>query len=113
VLNNLIGNALRYTPQSGKITVRVIRLTAPAGTLQVSVTDTGPGIDPAALSYVFDRFYRADPSRARTSGGSGLGLAIVKQLIEMHGGTVQAISPMFTSADQEEYGAQISFTLPG
>lgn len=111
VMNNLLTNALRYTPTSGNITIRV------SGTLnnefiRVSVTDTGTGIAPGDLPFVFDRFYRADKSRARTSGGSGLGLAIVKQLVEAHGGQVIAESPVFTSKEGSSFGTCISFTLP-
>jgi len=113
VLNNLIGNALRYTPQDGKISVRAVKFPSSTGLIQVSVTDTGPGIDPAALPFVFERFYRADKSRARASGGSGLGLAIVKQLVEAHGGKVEAVSPVFSNADQQGYGTRITFTLQG
>ncbi len=112
VLNNLIGNALRYTPPEGKITVRATSLSDQKGLVQVSVTDTGSGIDPEALPYIFDRFYRAEKSRARNRGGSGLGLAIVKQLVEAHGGEVEAASPIFQSEKQQGYGTQISFTLP-
>jgi two-component system sensor histidine kinase BaeS len=111
VLNNLISNALRYTPEGGKIMVRAEALSAERS-IQVSVTDTGSGIDPQALPYVFDRFYRADKSRARFSGGSGLGLAIVKQLVEAHGGKVTAFSPVFQNSDQSGYGTRITFTLP-
>ena len=113
VLNNLIGNALRYTPHDGKIIVSAVKSTGSAGTIQISVTDTGSGIDPEALPFVFDRFYRADQSRARNSGGSGLGLAIVKQLVEAHGGKVEAISPVFSNADKQGYGTRITITLPG
>jgi signal transduction histidine kinase len=112
VMNNLLGNALRYTPEGGEITVRAARLTVPAPALQISVTDTGPGIDPAALPLVFDRFYRADKSRTRSSGGSGLGLAIVKQLVEAHGGTVQAQSPAFKNGVESEFGTKMIFTIP-
>jgi len=113
VLNNLIGNALRYTPRDGKIIVRVVKSPGSAGTIQISVTDTGLGIDPEALPFVFDRFYRADQSRARNSGGSGLGLAIVKQLVEAHGGKVEAVSPVFSNDDKQGYGTRITITLPG
>jgi signal transduction histidine kinase len=113
VLNNLIGNALRYTPQNGKIIVSAVRSPGSAGTIQISVTDTGSGIDPVALPFVFDRFYRADQSRARNSGGSGLGLAIVKQLVEAHGGKIEAVSPVFSNADKQGYGTRITITLPG
>jgi two-component system OmpR family sensor kinase/two-component system sensor histidine kinase BaeS len=112
VLNNLIGNALRYTPKDGTITVGIAPAPGLTNTVKVSVTDTGPGIDPEALPFVFDRFYRSDKSRSRASGGSGLGLAIVKQLVEAHGGKVEAVSPVFRSADHQEYGTRISFTLP-
>jgi two-component system OmpR family sensor kinase/two-component system sensor histidine kinase BaeS len=112
VLNNLIGNALRYTPKDGTITVGVAPAPGLTNTVQVSVANTGPGIDPEALPFVFDRFYRSDKSRSRASGGSGLGLAIVKQLVEAHGGKVEAVSPVFRSADHQEYGTRISFTLP-
>jgi signal transduction histidine kinase len=111
VLNNLISNALRYAPEGGIITVQVSK--SPSGSsLQFSVTDTGAGIDAENLPYVFDRFYRADRSRARSSGGSGLGLAIVKQLVEAHGGSVQAESPIFRNENQQGFGSRISFTLP-
>ena len=112
VLNNLIGNALRYTPNDGTITVGVALAPGLTNTVQVFVTDTGPGIDPEDLPFVFDRFYRSDKSRSRASGGSGVGLAIVKQLVEAHGGKVVAVSPVFHSADHQEYGTRISFALP-
>jgi signal transduction histidine kinase len=112
VLNNLISNALRYTPQAGKIVVSATKSTGLGDAIQISVTDTGPGIDPKALPFVFDRFYRADQSRTRNSGGSGLGLAIVKQLVDAHGGKVEAISPVFSNADKRGYGTRITITLP-
>lgn len=108
VLGNLLSNALRYTPTGGRITVcafaEVERNTE--SVVVVEVTDTGSGIAPADLPYVFDRFYRADKSRTRTSGGSGLGLAIVKQLVEAHGGYITAQPNM---AGQ---GVTFTFTLP-
>lgn len=107
VLNNLIGNALCYTPEGGTITVQGNFLTA-ADSLEVSVSDTGEGIDPEDLPFIFDRFYRADKSRARASGGSGLGLAIVKQLVEAHGGSIRAESPIH----QGGYGTKFTLTLP-
>jgi signal transduction histidine kinase len=111
VLNNLISNAIHYTPNDGTITIKGSFLPED-GSLQVSVIDTGPGIDPENLPYVFDRFYRADKSRTRASGGSGLGLAIVKQLVEAHGGKVSAISPVFQSEGRQGFGTKISFILP-
>lgn len=90
VLSNLVSNALRYTPEGGQI---VLGATA-NGDRQVVLTvrDTGPGIAPDDLPFIFDRFYRADKARAAESGGSGLGLAIAKALAEAHGGalTVQS-----------------------
>ena len=111
VLNNLISNALRYTAEDGNITVQA-SFPSNGSSLHVSVTDTGAGIDPENLPYVFDRFYREDKSRTRSSGGSGLGLAIIKQLVEAHGGKVLAQSPIFQSENQQRYGTKISFTLP-
>ncbi len=112
VLNNLLGNALRYAPVGGKIMLGAQKSPGLPGFIQVSVTDTGPGIDPADLPYIFDRFYRADQSRTHASGGSGLGLAIVKQLVEAHGGKVNVTSPIFSNADQQGYGTRFTFTLP-
>ncbi|MCX6048813.1 MAG: ATP-binding protein [Chloroflexi bacterium] len=90
VLNNLLDNALRHTPANGNVTVKVAA--EPSG-IGLTVTDSGEGIAAADLSHVFDRFYRADPSRHRATGGAGLGLAIVRQLVEAHGGKVEATSP--------------------
>jgi two-component system OmpR family sensor kinase/two-component system sensor histidine kinase BaeS len=112
VLNNLIGNALRYTPRDGKIVVSATKFPDSDENIQISVTDTGLGIDPEALPFVFDRFYRADQSRARNSGGSGLGLAIVKQLVEAHGGIVEAVSPVCSNADKQGYGTRITIIIP-
>jgi len=112
VLSNLISNALRYTPAGGEIVVRAAREQAAAGFLNVSVTDSGPGISAEALPYIFDRFYRADKGRDRASGGSGLGLAIVRQLVESHHGQVQASSPGYTNPDGSLCGTQITFSLP-
>jgi two-component system sensor histidine kinase BaeS len=89
VIRNLLDNALHYTPTGGKVELVV---TGGAGEAMLSVIDTGSGIAPEDLPHVFDRFYRADPSRSRVSGGSGLGLAIVRQLVEVHGGSVWAES---------------------
>ncbi|MFC1988775.1 sensor histidine kinase [Chloroflexota bacterium] len=85
VIRNLINNALQFTPEGGNITVR---LTSDSDGIIVSVADTGSGIPAEDLPYVFDRFYRVDRSRTRSTGGSGLGLAIVKQLVEAQKGSV-------------------------
>ncbi len=110
ILNNLVTNALRYTGQGGSITVQA-RPSSSGHGVQVSVTDTGAGIDPQDLPHIFDRFYRADKSRTRLSGGSGLGLAIVKQLVEAHGGQVGVESPISQAADGRRFGTRFFFTL--
>jgi signal transduction histidine kinase len=91
VLNNLVSNALRYTPSGGAITLAATR--APGG-LRFSVSDTGQGISPDALPRIFDRFYRADSSRSQSQGESGLGLAIAKAIVEAHGGTISVASEL-------------------
>lgn len=96
VVANLLANALQYTPSSGTVTIAVDTVTEDSDhfidkpSLVISFTDTGKGIEPDSLPYVFDRFYRADDSRSRADGGTGLGLAIVKQMVEAHGGQVWA-----------------------
>jgi len=102
VLRNLLSNAAAHTPRGGEIAVSA----AAAGQeVAVSVRDTGTGIAPEHLPYVFDRFYRADKSRARQTGGAGLGLAIAKQLVVAHGGSITVES----AAGQ---GSTFTFTLP-
>ena len=91
VLANLLTNALRYTPEKGNITLRGEATNEGA---RITVIDTGAGIPPEDLPYIFDRFWRGDKSRARTEGSSGLGLAITKQLVLAHGGTVIAESEL-------------------
>lgn len=85
VLRNLLSNALRHTQSGGRV---ALALRAEDGRAVVEVSDTGAGIPPEALPHVFDRFYRADPSRSRATGGSGLGLAIARQLVRAHGGDI-------------------------
>ncbi|ADG07168.1 HAMP domain-containing sensor histidine kinase [Kyrpidia tusciae] len=86
VLSNLIDNALKYTPAGGRVDVRVLG-TDPRE-VKVEVADTGVGIPPEDRDRVFERFYRVDKARARTTGGTGLGLAIVKHVVQLHGGRV-------------------------
>jgi two-component system, OmpR family, sensor histidine kinase BaeS len=90
-LGNLVSNALRYSAAGDRVTVRVL---ADEDDAVAEVADTGTGIAPDDLPHVFDRFWRADTSRTRETGGSGLGLAICSQLIEAHGGTVDATSTL-------------------
>ena len=103
VLFNLVGNALQYTPAGGQVTVAARRL---GDEVLVSVQDTGIGIAAEHLPHVFNRFYRADRSRARVSGGSGIGLTIAKHLVETHGGRIWVESP------GEGQGSTFTFTLP-
>lgn len=102
VLLNLLDNARRHTPEGGEICVGA---QPQQRELRVWVKDTGEGIDPADLPHIFERFYRADRSRANTTGGSGLGLSIVKAIITAHGGKVWAQS-------QPGEGTCVAFTLP-
>lgn len=102
VIRNLMNNAFNYTPEGGTITVR---LTPDPDGVTVSVIDTGAGIPPEDLAYVFERFYRVDRSRTRSTGGSGLGLAIVKQLVEAQGGSVRVESTVGK-------GSTFSFSIP-
>jgi len=83
----LVDNAVKYTPEGGKVTVRVREGDRQA---ELEVSDTGVGIPDAQMPLIFERFYRADPSR--TQGGVGLGLSIARQIAEAHGGTIQVSS---------------------
>ncbi len=87
VVNALLDNALRHTPSGGAIAVKVAR-SGPI--VVVDVLDDGPGIPPESLPFVFERFYRADPSRDRASGGSGLGLSIAAAIVRLHDGALEA-----------------------
>lgn len=89
LLANLVDNAIKYTPDHGTITLSLFRDNSWA---RMEVTDTGIGIDPDHLPHIFDRFYRVDKVRSRTSSGIGLGLAIVKGIAEQHGGKVTVTS---------------------
>jgi signal transduction histidine kinase len=102
-LRNLLANALRYTPAGGAITLRAW---SEETAVVIQVSDTGEGIAPEHLPRIMERFYRADPSRARRSGGSGLGLAIVQQIVRAHGGAITAAS------DGPGCGATFTMRLP-
>jgi signal transduction histidine kinase len=91
VFRNLFSNARIHTPGDGRVTVTAE--TEGNTSIRLAVRDTGRGIAAEHLPYVFDRFYRADSSRSRSTGGSGLGLAIVRQLVEAHCGKIEASSP--------------------
>jgi signal transduction histidine kinase len=94
-LINLVSNAIKYTPENGKIRISVFRETTDAC---VTIADTGIGIPEKDLSHIFDRFYRVDRARARTTGGSGLGLSIAKQIVTLHGGDIQVSSVINTGS---------------
>jgi signal transduction histidine kinase len=89
VLYNLITNALRHTPEKGRV---LIELRWTDRNLHLNISDSGEGIEPSHLEHIFDRFYRVDSGRSRNKGGTGLGLAIARALVEAHGGIIQAAS---------------------
>jgi PAS domain S-box-containing protein len=89
VIWNLLTNAVKFTPSGGNVALAIEQVDHE---VVLTVTDTGTGIDPSFLPYVFDRFRQADASSTRSTGGLGLGLAIVKHIVELHGGTVEALS---------------------
>jgi signal transduction histidine kinase len=91
VWDNLLANSLRHTPPGGQIRLRAL---AGEGEVIFQVADTGPGIEPAALPHIFERFYRADGARRREDGGSGLGLAIARSIVVAHNGRIWAESEL-------------------
>ncbi|NML60935.1 PAS domain S-box protein [Massilia sp. RP-1-19] len=103
VIWNLLSNAIKFTPRDGLVRIEV---TPADGHIEISVADTGAGIQPEFISHVFERFRQADASTTRRHGGLGLGLAIVKHLIEQHGGTVGVDS------EGEDHGARFTIRLP-
>jgi signal transduction histidine kinase len=102
VLKNLIENALRYTQPGGTVTVALIRENQ---TIVAEVTDTGCGISPEDLPYIFDRFFRTGANNQEQSTGAGLGLAIAKQILELHGSAIEAQSILNS-------GTTFTFHLP-
>ncbi|MBD1824091.1 response regulator [Cyanobacteria bacterium FACHB-DQ100] len=103
VVCNLLSNSVKFTPEGGRVEVRLTQFDRSA---QIQVIDTGKGIDAEFLPYVFDRFRQADSATTRKFGGLGLGLAIVRQIVELHGGTIRAES------GGENQGAVFTVTLP-
>ena len=102
VLENLVGNALRYTPDGGKVSISVRSGDDGVG---VSVADNGPGIAKDALPHIFDRFYQAKQAGVDTGGSMGLGLAIAKRILELHGSEIGVIS-------EQQRGTEFHFELP-
>ena len=102
VIDNLINNAIKYSPDGGDV---IIRIEDQRDSVIFSVQDQGLGISPVDIGHLFERFYRVDKARSREQGGSGLGLAIAKEGIELHGGKIWVES-------QEGHGSTFSFELP-
>ena len=100
---NLLLNALQHTPCGGSV---ILRTESVEGLIRIGVEDTGEGIDPNDLPFIFNRFYRGDRSRARTSGGTGLGLAICKAIVDAYGGTIEIQS-------EPGRGTRVYISLPG
>jgi signal transduction histidine kinase/DNA-binding response OmpR family regulator len=97
VLFNLLSNAVKFTPPGGKITVKVTKISTkeedfPSGSVNITVSDTGPGIPRDQLAYIFDRFYQSDFTYEHHQKGSGIGLSIAKELVELHHGTIDVHS---------------------
>lgn len=103
VVWNLLSNAIKFTPKGGQVQIRLSRVNSH---VEITVSDTGQGISPDFVPYVFERFRQADSSITRSYSGLGLGLAIVRNLVELHGGTVGAESP------GEGQGATFTVKLP-
>jgi two-component system sensor histidine kinase VicK len=102
VLDNIISNALKYSPEGGQVKFKVKEL---ENMIEVSISDQGMGIPKDNIKKIFERFYRVDKARSRQMGGTGLGLAIAKEVVEAHGGRIWASSI-------EGKGTTIYFTLP-
>jgi signal transduction histidine kinase len=102
VLTNILDNAIRHTPEGGTIVLSARELD---GQVELAVQDTGPGLQAEDLERIFERFYRADPSRQREDGGSGLGLAIARSIVQAHGGQLSAES-------EPGKGLKVSILLP-
>jgi two-component system sensor histidine kinase VicK len=105
VLDNLVSNAIKYTPDHGAIRIDVRKVAGQTPQLEVSVADTGIGIPKKDLARIFERFYRVDKARSRNMGGTGLGLSIAREIVKAHGGTIALDSELGN-------GTKVIFTLP-
>jgi len=104
ILENLVDNAVKYTPGGGQ--VQITTLPGPAGSARVEIADNGPGIAPEHQARIFERFYRVDKARSRELGGTGLGLSIVRHLAEGMGASVSVES-------EPGRGSRFTVTIPG
>ncbi len=104
VLDNLLSNALKFSPEGRTVNLRMIQ-DAKGGVIHVSVSDTGPGIPPEDLPHIFERFYQGHMQARTTVVGSGLGLALAKKIVEAHGGRIWVESELGK-------GTTVHFTLP-
>jgi signal transduction histidine kinase len=102
VLTNILDNALRHTPENGTVTLSAKQISSK---IEFAIQDSGPGLSPEDITRIFERFYRADPSRQREDGGSGLGLAIAKSIVQAHNGQLSAES-------EAGNGLKITISLP-
>jgi signal transduction histidine kinase len=100
---NVLSNAVKFTPRGGNIDVRLVKQ---RGSVIVTVTDTGIGIPPSSLPYIFQRFWQGETGGGRDTRGLGLGLALARHFMELHGGTIQATSP------GPGQGSTFTITLP-
>jgi PAS domain S-box-containing protein len=103
IIWNLLSNAIKFTPQGGRVQVDLQRINSH---VEITVSDTGIGIKPEFMPYIFDRFRQADSSSTRSHGGLGLGLSIVRHLVELHGGTI------YVESAGEGKGAKFTLMLP-
>jgi PAS domain S-box-containing protein len=103
VVWNLLTNAVKFTPEGGRVE---LRMEGAADHIRIAVSDTGKGVEPEFLPFIFDRFRQADASSGRRHGGVGLGLSLVKHLVELHGGTITVVS------EGVRRGATFTITLP-
>ena len=114
VLNNLIGNAIKFTPMNGKILLSITETSSINGSraVQFSVKDTGIGISKEKIDVIFKPFAQADGSTTRKYGGTGLGITISKQLVQLMGGDIRVASPSGLSDNPKYPGAEFTFTIP-
>jgi signal transduction histidine kinase len=105
VVTNILSNAVKFTPAGGDITIEAWHETAPRNRIIVEISDSGPGIPPAELEFIFDKFHRAGDGVGNSVEGTGLGLSIARQIIEHYGGDIWA-------ANKPAGGSTFTFTVP-